>query len=115
MKIVVVFAFAVLPLLVASAAQSTTETETGARIYAASGCAGCHSNGVGPALQGLYGRTELTDHGPVLADDVYVRESIVTPGAKIVSGYSNIMPPYGDQLSNEDLKELAAYVETLGH
>ena len=45
--------------------------------------------------------------------DGYLRESILDPGAKIVLGYQNVMPPYAAQFSGTAYKDkkLAAIVE----
>jgi cytochrome c oxidase subunit 2 len=111
MKLVTVAMFTLATVLSAGAARGTPGSDTGARVYAASGCAGCHDSGVGPSLKGLFGRSESTDHGQVLADDAYVRESILLPGAKIVTGYADVMPSFRGQLTDDDLQALAAYVE----
>jgi cytochrome c2 len=66
MKLVAIAAFTLAAVLAAGAARSSPESDAGARIYVASGCAGCHASGVGPSLEGLYGRQESTNHGQVL-------------------------------------------------
>ena len=114
MKLVAVATLTLATMLAAGAALGTPEADTGARIYATSGCAGCHASGVGPSLHGLYGRSESTDHGQVLADDGYVRESILSPGAKIVTGYSDIMPSFRAKLTDDEVQALAAYGESIG-
>jgi cytochrome c oxidase subunit II len=50
----------------------------------------------------------------VLADEDYLRESIVKPDAKIVAGYQPIMPTFQGQLSEEELIELIAFIKGLG-
>ena len=65
---------------------------------------------------GLYGKPVLLDDGrTVIADESYIRESILNPGAKIVSGFKNIMPTFQGQLSEEEVSELVAYVKALGN
>ena len=55
-------------------------------------------------LEGLYRRdVHLTTGQTVIADDAYIRESILSPGAKIVAGWENIMPTFRGQISEEDL------------
>jgi cytochrome c oxidase subunit II len=49
----------------------------------------------------------------VVADEGYVRESILNPQAKIVAGYQPIMPTFKGQLSEEELLQLVDYVKTL--
>jgi cytochrome c oxidase subunit 2 len=57
----------------------------------------------------------LADGRTVVADDNYLRESIVNPSAKIVRGYPSpsLMPPYQGQASEEQLMGLIAYVKSL--
>ncbi len=54
----------------------------------------------------------MTD-GPSVADENYIRESILNPGAKIVSGFKPIMPTYQGQVSEENLMALVAYIKSL--
>jgi len=56
----------------------------------------------------------LSDNTIVKADDNYIRESILNPRAKIVKGYSAIMPIFQGQMSEDDLMKLLAYVRSLG-
>jgi cytochrome c oxidase subunit II len=43
-----------------------------------------------------------------------MRESIVLPKAKIVAGYSPIMPSFQGQLTEEQINDLIAYLRVLG-
>ena len=45
---------------------------------------------------------QLTTGETVTADEAYVRESILNPGAKVVAGYQNIMPTFQGQVTEED-------------
>ena len=49
----------------------------------------------------------------VTADENYIRESILTPSAKIVSGFKPIMPVFQGLVSEEQLNALVAYVKSL--
>ena len=55
----------------------------------------------------------LRDGHTVVADDDYLRESILDPGAKIVVGYENIMPTFQGQVSAEEINELIAFIKAL--
>src|SRR5215203_4813709 len=69
----------------------------------------------GPALEGLYGsQQKLADGRTVIADDTYIRESILNPTAKIVAGWEPVMPTFQGQVSEEQLTQLIAYIRTLG-
>jgi len=77
----------------------------------AEACAGCHGAepGAGPALPGMGERAATRVEGMTAAE--YLHESIVDPGAYLVEGYQDIMPPtYGDQYSEAELADLVAYL-----
>jgi cytochrome c oxidase subunit 2 len=88
----------------------------GAQLYQKMGCAVCHSvAGLAPALAGVFGSAVALQNGEtIVADESYIRESILQPRAKIVSGYAPIMPTFQGQLSEEELAQLVAYVKSLG-
>lgn len=81
------------------------------------GCTTCHrfdTQGRGPMLQGVYGRPVLLDDGrTVIADDNYVRESILNPGAKVVAGFNPIMPTFQGILTEDQVLALMAYIKSL--
>ncbi|RMG89693.1 MAG: cytochrome c oxidase subunit II [Chloroflexi bacterium] len=93
-----------------------TPEERGEIWYSAEGfgCAACHSvDGtqiVGPTWLGLFGREEQMDDGStIVVDETYLRESILNPNAKIVSGFNaNIMPPNYEQRFAEKQAEILA-------
>ena len=57
---------------------------------------------------------KLTTGEIVTADDAYLRESLLAPGAKIVFGYKPIMPSFQGQMTEEQLNNVIAYVRALG-
>ena len=64
---------------------------------------------------GLYSRpVEIKDLGTIVADETYIRESILDPRAKIVLGYDAIMPTFKGQLSEEQVIQLISYIKALG-
>jgi cytochrome c oxidase subunit 2 len=90
--------------------------DRGKLVFAQKGCAGCHSvdgtRRVGPSLKGLWHREErLADGTAVRVDEEYLRESVQKPGAKVVAGYPNVMPPV--LLEERDLAAVVAYIQTL--
>lgn len=89
---------------------------SGERLFQQLGCASCHrSGGRGPALDGLFGRQVVLEGGQVIkADEGYLRESILNPKAKIVSGYQAVMPTYQGLVTEEQLLQLIAYIKSLG-
>lgn len=81
------------------------------------GCASCHQQndqGRGPKLAGIYGKEQkLTTGQSVVADDEYIRNSILNPTAQIVEGYQPIMPTFKGQVTEEQLVSLVAYIKSL--
>jgi cytochrome c oxidase subunit 2 len=109
----------------ASSTPNETQAEAGKKIFESLRCDTCHAtsanatpSGVqaarGPSLAGLFGRTvELESGGKVVADEAYVRESILKPMARITKGYQPLMPTYEGQLGEEQILEIIAYLKTL--
>jgi cytochrome c oxidase subunit II len=93
--------------------------QAGAKVFQASGCPTCHladGTGLGPSLFGVAGHpVKLTTGETVIADDAYMRESIVLPKAKIVLGYSPIMPSFQGQMTEEQINNVVAYLRALGN
>ena len=91
--------------------------ETGKQLFLSLGCSTCHrfdTQGRGPNLTGVYGKPVLLEDGRrVVADDNYVRESILAPAAKVVSGFKPIMPTFQGIVSEEQLNALVAYIKSL--
>lgn len=89
----------------------------GADLFSQFACNTCHKEAAGargPALAGLYGRkVRLADGAEVVADDNYLRESILQPSAKQVMGFEQIMPSFQGQISEEGVMQLIAYIKSL--
>ena len=82
------------------------------------GCLGCHSTDgtvkVGPTFKGLFGRSvPLADGRTAMADEGFLKESIVDPGAAIEKGFPNVMPTFKGQLSDDDIAAIIDYLKTL--
>lgn len=100
--------------------QSTTDQSLaaqGAALFRAHGCSGCHgpaSTVKAPPLEGLFGRpVALQDGTTVIADEKYIRDSILLPQAQIAAGYPPIMPTFENVLSEEDVLKIVAYIKSL--
>jgi cytochrome c oxidase subunit 2 len=91
--------------------------QNGETLFEQLGCSTCHRfdiQGRGPNLKGIFGNpVQLQDGRTVQADDNYVRESVLNPTAKVVSGFQPIMPSFQGQVSEEQLNALVAYVKSL--
>jgi cytochrome c oxidase subunit 2 len=90
----------------------------GARLFADLACNTCHRpevQGRGPMLNGLFGKTVQLEGGAnVVADEAYIRESIVNPSARITANFQPIMPTYQGVVSEDGLLQLIEYVKALG-
>jgi cytochrome c oxidase subunit II len=90
---------------------------TGEKVFAELGCSTCHrsdAQGRGPNLQGVFGNpVALADGRTLVADENYIRECILDPGAKRVKGFQPIMPTFQGLVSEEQVNALVAYVKSL--
>ena len=89
----------------------------GAKLFTDLACITCHrqnAEGRGPVLTNLFGhQVELQGGAKVVADEAYVRESILNPQAKVVNGFQPIMPTFQGLVTEEQLLQLIAYVRSL--
>jgi len=80
-------------------------------------CNSCHLNdgkGRGPSLVNKFGSPEELSNGTVVTvNESYVRESILTPQAKLVATYQPLMPTFQGLLSEENVMALIEYVKSL--
>jgi cytochrome c oxidase subunit 2 len=94
--------------------------DKGRKLFQKLQCVTCHSGNSrawAPSLENLYNQPVRLDDGrEILADEEYLRESILKPNAKIVAGYRrpSIMPPYEGEVSEENLIQLIAFLRQLG-
>lgn len=85
----------------------------GARLFNQFQCFVCHGQR-GPGLVGLYGtQVKLADGSTTLANENYLRESILAPNAKIVAGFQPLMPTYAGLLTEEQTMDLVSYIKSL--
>ena len=79
-------------------------------------CTACHTGDAlarAPLLEDLYMQpVPLRDGSSKIADENYLRESILVPDAKVVAGYEPIMPSFQGQIPEDELIELIAYLKT---
>ena len=92
--------------------------ERGKTVAKQQGCISCHSadgsKNIGPTWQGLAGsKVPLDDGTTVVADDDYLRQSILQPKSQIVKGYPTSMPVYDGEISDAELADLLAYLHDL--
>jgi glucose/arabinose dehydrogenase/cytochrome c551/c552 len=112
------------PRAVATPAASAPLTAAdGQRIASRMGCVGCHSvdgtmiGRVGPTWKGLAGAERtFVDRSKAIADAAYLRQSILEPSAKVVSGFDQSdagMPSYAGVLTAAEVDAIVAYIQTL--
>jgi cytochrome c oxidase subunit 2 len=89
-------------------------------LYKSRGCNQCHTvdgstlAGGGPSWKNLFGeQTTFTDGTTAVADEEYIRDSILYPAKHIVQGYTNIMPSFLGSLNERDVNSLVAYMKSI--
>jgi cytochrome c oxidase subunit II len=50
----------------------------------------------------------------VIADEAYIRDSILLPKRDVVAGFDPVMPSFQGQASEEDILDLIAYLKSTG-
>lgn len=89
----------------------------GAKLFRALGCSGCHGNSSAvraPKLDGVFGRpVALAGRRTVIADERYLRDSILDPNKDIAAGYEPIMPSFDGLIDEGELQMLLAYLKSL--
>jgi cytochrome c oxidase subunit 2 len=98
---------------------SGTLASEGADLFRQLGCSGCHI-GQGtvraPPLEGLYGKpVPLQDGTIVIADDRYIRDSILLPNSQVTAGYAPQMPSFAGRVNEDELIRLVAYIKSLAN
>jgi cytochrome c oxidase subunit 2 len=89
----------------------------GASLFRTLGCSGCHGTHAAvhaPDLSGLYGKpVPLSDGSTVVADERYLRDSILLPRKQVAAGYEPIMPSFAGRIAEDDVFDLIAYIRSL--
>lgn len=89
----------------------------GRKIFLKHRCISCHSadaSARAPVLEALYRKpVHLDDGRTVIADEDYLRESILHASAKIVAGYKDIMPEFSGLITEEEVIDLIDFIKSL--
>ena len=106
-----------------ASADAKPTIEEGIRIYKMMGCMACHATDdtvqqrIGPPWKGLYGKQREFAKAPsCVADEEYLRESIMTPAARIVKGYEKTesgMPVYAGVLTDSQIDSVILFIKSL--
>ena len=101
--------------LVSRGVETGDPVTMGRSVFIRLGCGSCHTLGdagaggqLGPPLDGEGGRAG--SRVPGLAAEEYVRQSVVDPMSFIVNGYLDVMPEYGDRVTDAELSALVEYL-----
>lgn len=90
----------------------------GEKVFRSFGCSGCHGNSAtvrAPPLEGLYGKpVPLQDGTITIADEHYIRDSILLPRSQIAAGYTPVMPSFEGKIAEDDLVAVVAYIKSIG-
>jgi cytochrome c oxidase subunit 2 len=96
----------------------STLAQSGERRFRELGCSGCHFGSSivrAPRLEGIFGKpVPLQGGGMTVADEAYLRDSILLPNKDVSAGFDPVMPSYQNRVSEEELFELIAYIRSLG-
>lgn len=92
--------------------------QVGKKVFSTT-CVACHNTTnqrkVGPGFSGLFGSTKyFIDGTTAVADEAYIRESILYPQAKISKGFEGaVMTSFQGQLSENEILGIIEYIKTL--
>lgn len=92
--------------------------EAGERLTKSLGCNACHSvDGsrlVGPSYKGLFGSPRRLKGGAsVIADENYLRASMLDPQGQVVEGFEPVMPTFQGRVSEKEIGMIIEYLKTL--
>jgi mono/diheme cytochrome c family protein len=109
--------------LPSTVAPQVVSVQQGRHFYETLGCVACHSidgttaGRAGPTFLGLYGRErDFASGEPEIADELYIKESILKPQARIVRGYEHSevsMPTYEGVVTDPQIQSLTWFIKSL--
>ncbi len=99
-------------------AQRSTLAQEGERVAADKGCLRCHSldgtKFLAPTWAGLWGsEVTMQDGSVVRAGAAYLTQSMMDPKAKVVKGFTPIMPSYRGQLTPPEVGAIIELIKSL--
>jgi len=114
------------PRMAATRKEGPVSVEEGRRLHQMMGCAACHSATspdmakVGPTWNGLFGSEREVAIGKnrttLVANEAYLRESLLDPTAKIVRGFERSeygMPSYAGVLTDSQIESLILFIKSI--
>lgn len=105
----------------AEGAKKEAPVPQGAQLLEEKGCLDCHTTDgtieTGPSFKGLFGKKTIVITGgkerEVIADDMYLKNSILHPDRDVVKGFPDIMPSQEDNVSEKEINEIITYLKGL--
>lgn len=93
-----------------------TPVQAGEKLFKKIGCATCHGDKdrqpQAPTLHNLFNQVREMNNGQKLvADETYIRESILRSSEKLRKGYLERMPAYQGQLTEDEVMSLIAFIK----
>jgi cytochrome c oxidase subunit II len=92
--------------------------QAGSALFKTYRCDSCHKedgSGSAPNLRGLFGKSVHLEGGQTTtANESYLRESILTPNARVVKGFQPNMPTFRGQITEDEILQLIAYIKSQG-
>ena len=88
----------------------------GRNVFMSKQCSACHTDDgnplVGPTFKGFWGtEREMTAGTTIMADEAYLRDSLINPNAKIVKGFQPNMIPAA--LTDQEIADLIVFLESI--
>jgi cytochrome c oxidase subunit II len=94
-----------------------TMADRGAKLFNDLACNTCHldsGQGRGPSLKDIVGKpVELAGGDTAMVNEGYLRESILNSQAKVVKGFTPLMPTFQGLISEEGLAALIEHIKSL--
>lgn len=92
--------------------------DVGKTVYRDRGCVQCHSldgtPGTGPTWKDVFGsERKFADGTTRVADEDYIRESILNPGRDLVEGFGNNMPTFQGQIKDPEIAGVIEYLKSI--
>ena len=97
---------------------SESMASEGKALFQGLGCNGCHGANAtvrAPLLDGVFGHPVPLESGEVvIADERYVRDSILLPKSQVAAGYKPVMPTFEGRIREDELLKIIAYIKAIG-
>ena len=94
----------------------SSRAAAGERLFRQYGCSGCHglnSSVKAPLLEGIYGRQRALQDGSFqVADDRYLRDSILLPQKEVRAGFKPVMPTFKGRISEGEVLQIIDYLKS---